>query len=72
MRAEADLRNEKINYKVREHSLGKVPVILAVGRKEVEDRTVTIRRLGEKQTTVMALDELVSLLALEATPPDIR
>ena len=72
VRAEADLRNEKINYKVREHSLGKVPVILAVGRKEVEDRTVTIRRLGEKQTTVMALDELVSLLALEATPPDIR
>ncbi|MFT5345534.1 MAG: threonyl-tRNA synthetase [Dinoroseobacter sp.] len=72
VRAEADLRNEKINYKVREHSLGKVPVILAVGRKEVEDRTVTIRRLGEKQTSVMALDELVSLLALEATPPDIR
>jgi threonyl-tRNA synthetase len=52
LRAEADIRNEKINYKVREHSVGKVPVILAVGRKEVEDGTVTVRRLGEKQTQV--------------------
>src|SRR6056297_2054236 len=72
LRAEADTRNEKINYKVREHSVGKVPVILAVGRKEVEDGTVTVRRLGEKQTQVMALDALVAELAAEAVPPDLR
>jgi len=72
LRAEADIRNEKINYKVREHSVGKVPVILAVGRKEVEDGTVTVRRLGEKQTQVMALDALVAELAAEAVPPDLR
>ena len=66
------LRNEKINYKVREHSLGKVPMILAIGRKEVEDRTVTLRKLGEKQTKVVALDDLVPELVAEATPPDLR
>ncbi|KMK67904.1 threonine--tRNA ligase [Puniceibacterium sp. IMCC21224] len=71
IRAEADIRNEKINYKVREHSVGKVPVILAVGAREVEDRTVTLRRLGEKQTSVVALDDTVAALALEATPPDL-
>ena len=72
LRAEADIRNEKINYKVREHSVGKVPVILAVGRKEVEDGTVTVRRLGEKQTKVMPLADLVSELAAEAIPPDLQ
>jgi threonyl-tRNA synthetase len=72
LRAEADVRNEKINYKVREHSVGKVPVILAVGRKEVEDGTVTVRRLGEKQTKVMALADLVAELSAEAVPPDLR
>ncbi|MEM6887235.1 MAG: threonine--tRNA ligase [Pseudomonadota bacterium] len=72
LRAEADLRNEKINYKVREHSLGKVAVILAVGAREVENRTVTLRRLGEKQTAVMPLDQTTESLALEATPPDLR
>ncbi|PWJ19306.1 threonine--tRNA ligase [Jannaschia seohaensis] len=72
VRAEADTRNEKINYKVREHSVGKVPAILAIGRKEVEDRTVTLRRLGEKATQVVALDEVVAALAAEATPPDLR
>ena len=71
VRAEADLRNEKINYKVREHSVGKVPVILAIGKKEVEERTVSTRRLGEKQTKVQSLDEIVSQLAAEATPPDL-
>ena len=70
IRAEADLRNEKINYKVREHSLGKVPVILACGMKEVADRTVSIRRLGDKQTHLAGLDETAITLALEATPPD--
>ncbi|ABV92522.1 threonyl-tRNA synthetase [Dinoroseobacter shibae DFL 12 = DSM 16493] len=72
IRAEADIRNEKINYKVREHSVGKVPVILAVGRREMEERTVTLRRLGEKQTSVVGLDALVADLAAEATPPDQR
>ena len=71
VRAEADLRNEKINYKVREHSVGKVPVILAIGAREVEERTVSVRRLGEKQTSVTSLDEIVTTLAVEATPPDL-
>jgi len=71
LRAEADLRNEKINYKVREHSVGKVPVILAVGLREVDERTVSVRRLGEKQSRVVALDEIVESLAAEATPPDL-
>ncbi|QFS82001.1 Threonine--tRNA ligase [Roseivivax sp. THAF40] len=72
VRAEADIRNEKINYKVREHSVGKVPVILAIGHREVEERTVTVRRLGEKQTAVAALDEIVATLGADATPPDQR
>jgi threonyl-tRNA synthetase len=72
IRAEADIRNEKINYKVREHSLGKVPVILAVGAREVEVGTVTVRRLGQKQTNVAAFDDVLPELASEATPPDMR
>ena len=72
VRAEPDIRNEKINYKVREHSLGKVPVILAIGAREVEDRTVNLRRLGEKQTKVVALDNVLADLKVEATPPDLR
>ncbi len=72
VRAEADTRNEKINYKVREHSLAKVPVILAIGRQEVEARSVSLRRLGEKQSSVVTLDALVPELAAEATPPDLR
>ena len=72
VRAEADTRNEKINYKVREHSVGKVPVILAVGAREVEERTVTVRRLGEKQTKVEALEAVTQSLSADATPPDLR
>ncbi|MEQ3709654.1 MAG: threonine--tRNA ligase [Tateyamaria sp.] len=72
IRAEADIRNEKINYKVREHSVGKVPVILAVGAREVEERTVTVRRLGQKQTSVQPLDDLIGELSHDATPPDQR
>ncbi|MFQ6550427.1 threonine--tRNA ligase [Aestuariibius sp. 2305UL40-4] len=72
VRAEADIRNEKINYKVREHSVGKVPVILALGAREVEDRTVSLRRLGEKQSQVLPFDQVVTDLAGEATPPDLR
>ena len=72
IRAEADTRNEKINYKVREHSLGKVPVILAIGAREVEERTVSARRLGENKTETVALDQIIADLAVEATPPDLR
>ena len=72
VRAEADIRNEKINYKVREHSVGKVPVILAVGAREVEEKTVSVRRLGEKQTSVQALSDVANALGIEATPPDLR
>jgi threonyl-tRNA synthetase len=71
VRAEADTRNEKINYKVREHSVGKVPVILAVGAREVEERTATARQLGENQTRVVTMDEIVAELKLRATPPDL-
>ena len=70
MRAEVDLRNEKINYKVREHSLGKVPFILALGAREVEEKTVSVRRLGENKTSVRSLAEIVAELGLAATPPD--
>ena len=72
VRAEADKRNEKINYKIREHSTGKVPVILAVGRKEMEDRSVTLRRLGESQTSVQPLDAVIDALVAEAIAPDLR
>jgi threonyl-tRNA synthetase len=72
VRAEADLRNEKINYKVREHSLSKVPVILAVGQREVAERTVSVRRLGEKDSTVAPLEEVVAGLRAEAVAPDLR
>ncbi|MES2915597.1 MAG: threonine--tRNA ligase [Pseudomonadota bacterium] len=69
VRAEADVRNEKINYKVREHSVGKVPVILAIGMQEVEGRTVSVRRLGETRTETISLDAAVASLGFEALPP---
>ncbi|MEP5729129.1 MAG: threonine--tRNA ligase [Sulfitobacter sp.] len=72
VRAEADIRNEKINYKVREHSVGKVPVILAVGGREVEEQTVSVRRLGDKRTSVQPLADVTVTLREEATPPDMR
>ncbi|MBR3371782.1 MAG: threonine--tRNA ligase [Rhodobacteraceae bacterium] len=72
IRAELDLRNEKINYKVREHSVGKVPVILAIGAREVAERTVSVRRLGENRTSTETLNALVDALRAEATPPDLR
>ena len=71
VRAEADVRNEKINYKVREHSVGKVPVILAIGQQEVANRNVTLRRLGENRTEVLDLQAVLDLLAAEALPPDL-
>jgi len=72
LRVELDLRNEKINYKVREHSLGKVPVIAVVGRKEAETGQVALRRLGSNAQTIVTLDEAVDVLRAEATPPDMR
>ncbi len=71
LRADADTRNEKINYKVREHSLAKVPVILAIGQREVAERTVSMRRLGEQGQEVLALEEAVARLAAEVLPPDL-
>jgi threonyl-tRNA synthetase len=71
LKAEADLRNEKINYKVREHSLAKVPVILVCGRREAEERSVNVRRLGSRDQQPMTLDAAVASLADEATPPDL-
>jgi threonyl-tRNA synthetase len=72
LRAEADLRNEKINYKVREHLLAKVPVLLVVGKREAEEKTVSLRRLGDQQSQVMPLDKAIAMLADEAVPPDLR
>ena len=72
LRVEADLRNEKINYKVREHSLAKVPVLLVVGKKEAAERTVSIRRLGKESQQVLPLDEALAMLADEAVPPDVK
>jgi threonyl-tRNA synthetase len=72
LRAELDLRNEKINYKVREHSLAKVPVILVCGRREAEGGTVNIRRLGEKDQKSETLGVAISALRAEAIPPDLR
>jgi threonyl-tRNA synthetase len=72
LRAEVDLRNEKINYKVREHSLAKVPVMLVVGKREAEEKTVSVRRMGVQQQQVMALAEAVKVLADEAVAPDLR
>ncbi|NNU80998.1 threonine--tRNA ligase [Halovulum dunhuangense] len=72
IRAEADTRNEKINYKVREHSLGKVPLLLAIGKQEVESRTVSLRRLGENTSQVLELDDAIAMIVDEAVPPDLR
>ncbi|RVT41715.1 threonine--tRNA ligase [Sphingobium algorifonticola] len=72
IRAELDLRNEKINYKVREHSLAKVPKLLVVGKREAEEGTVALRTLGEQAQAVLTLDEVVATLAKEATPPDMQ
>ncbi len=72
IRAEIDLRNEKINYKVREHSLAKVPHLLVVGGREAEQATVAIRTLGSDRQRVMPLDDAIAMLKAEATPPDLR
>jgi len=71
IRAEADLRNEKINYKVREHSLAKVPQLLVIGKREAEEGTVAIRTLGQEGQRVIPLAEAIALLVREGTPPDL-
>jgi threonyl-tRNA synthetase len=72
LRADIDLRNEKINYKVREHSLAKIPALLVVGKKEAETRTVSIRRFGSDKQQVVPLDQAIAALVEEATPPDVK
>jgi threonyl-tRNA synthetase len=72
LRVEADLTNEKITYKVREHSLAKIPVLLVVGKREARDRMVSIRRLGSQDQTVMALEGALEALAAEAEAPDLK
>jgi threonyl-tRNA synthetase len=72
LRAACDLRNEKINYKVREHSVTKVPVILVVGKREMEERAVNMRRLGSQEQKALSLADALSALKAEATPPDLR
>jgi threonyl-tRNA synthetase len=72
IRAETDVRNEKINYKVREHSLAKVPALLVVGKREADEGTVAIRRLGSEGQQILPLDEAIAMLKAEATPPDLR
>lgn len=72
LRAEADVRNEKINYKVREHSLAKVPVMLVVGKREAEEGTVSIRRLGSRDQQSATLESAMAALVDEATPPDVK
>ena len=67
--AEADIRNEKIGYKIREHSNAKVPVILAVGKKEADEQTVSVRRLGSQQTSTIKLDKLIKDLQKESLSP---
>jgi threonyl-tRNA synthetase len=70
LRVETDLRNEKINYKIREHSLAKVPVIAVIGRREAENNTLALRRLGSDGQTILSVDEAVAMLVGEAAPPD--
>jgi len=72
IRVESDLRNEKINYKVREHSLAKVPALLVVGKREAEEGTVAVRRLGDQGQSFQSLDDAIATLVAEATPPDLR
>jgi threonyl-tRNA synthetase len=72
IRVETDLRNEKINYKVREHSLAKVPLLLVVGKREAEEGKVALRRLGSDGQQVLTLDDAVAQFRAEATPPDLR
>ena len=72
LRCKVDDRNEKINYKVREHSISKIPIIAVVGEKEVKSRTINVRRLGIKESQTITLDDAIRELSMEATPPDLK
>ena len=72
IRAEVDTRNESINYKVREHSVGRVPFIFVAGRREAEEKTVSIRRLGSQGQTVAPVAEAITDLVGQVTPPDLK
>ena len=72
IRAEIDVRNEKINYKIREHSLQKVPIIAVVGGREAEERKVAVRRFGSQDQTILALDDALSQFKKEVLPPDLQ
>ena len=70
IRCNSDLRNEKISYKVREHSVSKVPIIIAVGKKEVSERTVSVRRLGSDDTSILSLDDFTTSVVQESLAPN--
>ena len=72
LRCKVDNRNEKINYKVREHSISKIPIIAVVGEKEVKSRSLNVRRLGIKESQTIALSDAIRELSMEATPPDLK
>ena len=70
IRCDSDLRNEKISYKVREHSVSKIPIIIAVGNKEVSERTVSVRRLGSDETSTLSLDDFTASVRQESLAPN--
>ena len=72
LRCKIDNRNEKINYKVREHSLSKIPLIAVVGEKEIKDRSINLRRLGQKESKTISLNDAIRDLSIEAKPPDLK
>ncbi len=72
LNVETDLRNEKISYKVREHSLAKIPVLIIVGKKEAAERNVSLRRLGSPEQNSCALEDALAALTDEATAPDVK
>ena len=72
LRCKVDDRNEKINYKVREHSISKIPIIAVVGEKEVKSRSLNVRRLGIKESQTITLNDAIRELSMEATPPDLK
>ena len=71
IRAEIDIRNEKIGYKIREHSITKVPVIIAIGKKEAEEKSVSVRRLGSQETKILKLQEIKNILEQESKIPSL-
>ena len=70
LRVKKDIRNEKIGYKIREHSNAKIPVIMVIGKKEVEYKTVSTRRLGSNKTETFKIDEILKVLCEESLPPN--